>query len=70
MTEEEQVSVQMDISKILTSILLHYKQVVVPTSLFFGETNIDRELEIQYDNDTESFIFKLKDENGTGTASN
>lgn len=65
MTEEEKVSVQIDVSKILTSILLHYKQVEVPSSLFLDETNIDRELEIQYDGDAESFIFKLKDQNGT-----
>ena len=66
MTEENNESnIEIDLSKILTSILLQYKEISVPTLLFLKDVNEDRQLEIKYDNDTESFIFKLKDEDGT-----
>lgn len=61
MTEEEKVTVQMDVSKILASILAHQKEVSVPTELFMSLEAVDREIAIDYDDETKSFIFKLGD---------
>jgi hypothetical protein len=63
MTEQEKVTVQMDVSKILASILVHYKTISVPTDIFMQETNTDKELEINYDDETKSFIFTLGEQN-------
>ena len=67
---EEQVTVQMDVSKILASILVHLKEVSVPTEVFMNETGKDRQLEIIYDDETKSFIFKLGEEIGNTTDAN
>jgi hypothetical protein len=63
MTEQEKVTVQMDVSKILASILVHYKTISVPTDIFMQETNTDKQLEINYDDETKSFIFTLGEQN-------
>jgi hypothetical protein len=62
---EEKVTVQMDVSKILASILIHHKEISVPTEVFMSKTTEDRELEINYDDETKSFVFKLGEVNGT-----
>jgi hypothetical protein len=63
MTEEEKITVQMDVSKILASILVHHKTISVPTDIFMQETNTDKQLEINYDDETKSFIFTLGEQN-------
>jgi hypothetical protein len=63
MTEQENLTVQMDVSKILASILVHYKTISVPTDIFMQETNTDKQLEINYDDETKSFIFTLGEQN-------
>lgn len=60
MTEQE-VTVQMDVSKILASILVHLKEVSVPTELFMSLEAKDRQIQIDYDDENKSFIFKLGD---------
>ena len=60
MTEEE-VTVQMDVSKILASILVHLGEVSVPTELFMSLEAKDRQIQINYDDENKSFIFKLGD---------
>jgi len=67
---EEKVTVQMDVSKVLASILTHLKEVSVPTELFMSLENVDRQIEINYDDETKSFIFKLGDEVGNTTNGN
>ena len=69
MTEEE-VTVQMDVSKILASILVHLKEVSVPTDLFMNLDHVDRQIEINYDDDNKSFIFKLGEKNGSESDNN
>ena len=68
MTEE--VTVQMDVSKILASILVHLKEVSVPTELFMSLDHVDRQIEITYDDNSKSFIFKLGDKVGSESNSN
>jgi hypothetical protein len=63
MTEQENVTVQMDVSKILASILVHHKIISVPTEIFMQETDTDKQLEINYDDETKSFIFTLGEQN-------
>ena len=67
---EEQVTVQMDVSKILASILVHHKEISVPTEVFMQETNTDNQIEIKYDDETRSFIFSLGELNEVNTDSN
>ncbi len=63
MTEQENLSVEMDVSKILASILVHHKTISVPTDIFMQKTNTDKQLEINYDEETKSFVFTLGEEN-------
>lgn len=70
MTEQEKMTVQMDVSKILASILVHLKEVSVPTELFMSLEAKDRQIEIDYDDENKSFIFKLGDEVGSTQNSN
>ena len=63
MTEQEKLTVHMDVSKILASILVHHKRISVPTDIFMQETNTDKQLEINYDDETKSFIFTLGEQN-------
>ena len=68
MTEE--VTVQMDVSKILASILVHLKEVSVPTELFMSLDHVDRQIEINYDDDNKLFIFKLGGKVGSESNNN
>jgi hypothetical protein len=69
MTEEE-LTIQVDISKVVVSILKHYKTISVPTDIFMEETDTDKQLEIKYDEETKSFIFTLGEENEAQSNSN
>lgn len=63
MTENDpkDVFADMNVSKILVSILETIGSVSVPTIVFTGATNEDKELQVDYDADAQTFIFKLKD---------
>lgn len=63
MTEQENLTVEMDVSKILAAILVHHKTISVPTDIFMQKTNTDKQLEINYDDETKSFVFTLGEEN-------
>lgn len=62
---EESTTIQMDVSKILVSILMHHKKISVPTDIFMSETDTDKQLEINYDDETKSFIFTLGEHNAS-----
>ena len=66
----EDVTVQMDVSKILASILVHLKEVSVPTELFMNLDHVDRQIEINYDDDNKLFIFKLGGKVGSESNNN
>jgi len=63
MTEKDpkDIFADMNVSKILVSILETIDSVSVPTSVFAGASNEDKELQVDYDADAQTFIFKLKD---------
>lgn len=66
MTETpEEIFKAMSASTILVSILKTIESVTVPTETFLNSVNSDQELAVSYDEDTQSFSFKLKaqDEN-------
>lgn len=63
MTEEQDIFASLNVSRILVAILEIQKEIVVPSNLFLNATNIDKELQVDYDPDNQSFKFKLKEKN-------
>ena len=63
MTEEQDIFASLNVSRILVAILEIQKEIVVPSNLFLNATNIDKELQVDYDSDNQSFKFKLKEKN-------
>lgn len=63
MTEKDpsDLFADMNVSKILVSILETIGSVSVPTSVFVGSSSEDKELQVDYDADAQTFVFKLKD---------
>jgi hypothetical protein len=63
MTEEnpKDVFADMNVSKILVSILESIGSIAIPTESFVAATNEDKELQVDYDADAQTFVFKLKD---------
>lgn len=62
-TEEQDIFASLNVSRILVAILEIQKEIVVPSNLFLNATNIDKELQVDYDSDNQSFKFKLKEKN-------
>lgn len=61
MTEEQDIFASLNVSKILVAILEIQKEITVPSELFLNAATIDKELQVDYDSDNQSFKFKLKD---------
>jgi hypothetical protein len=63
MTEQDpkDVFADMNVSKILVSILESIGSIAIPTASFVSATNEDKELQVDYDADAQTFVFKLKD---------
>ena len=63
MTEHDpkDIFADMNVSKILVSILETIGSISVPTGVFVGASNEDKELQVDYDADAQTFVFKLKD---------
>jgi uncharacterized protein involved in type VI secretion and phage assembly len=51
----------MSVSKVLISVLETVGEVQVPTSVFVKSSGEDKELQVDYNEDDKSFVFKLKD---------
>lgn len=68
----EEIFKSMNASKILVAILETIKSVEVKTDIFLNANNEDRELSVNYDDETQSFTFALKDKetNADATDSN
>jgi hypothetical protein len=60
-TEEQDIFASLNVSKILVAILEIQKEITVPSELFLNAATIDKELQVDYDSDNQSFKFKLKD---------
>ena len=62
MTEKtpEELFKDMSLSKVLVAIMETIKQINVPLLTFLDSANEDKELEVEYDSEKETFVFKLK----------
>lgn len=56
----EEIMETMSLSNILIAILDTLKEINVPTITFLDSAKEDKEMQVTYDSDTESFTFKLK----------
>ena len=69
MTEEttqqaEEVFKSLSVSTILVAVLATVKEVKIPMTEFFDLVSEDKELQVDYNSDNQTFTFKLKDTNG------
>jgi hypothetical protein len=60
-TEEQDIFASLNVSKILVAILEIHKEIIVPSKLFLDAATVDKELQVDYDSENQSFKFKLKD---------
>jgi hypothetical protein len=62
MTEKtpEELFKEMSLSKVLVAIMETIKEINVPVMTFLDSANEDKELEVEYNSDDETFVFKLK----------
>jgi hypothetical protein len=64
MTEEtNELVASLNINRILIAILETVGEVRVPTLSFFENANLDKELVIDYEEDSATFVFKLRGNN-------
>lgn len=56
----EEIMETMSLSNILIAILDTLKEINVPTITFLDSAKEDKEMQVTYDSDTESFTFRLK----------
>jgi hypothetical protein len=63
MTEQtpEDIFKEMNLSKILVAVLETLKEINVPASTLIDAAKEDKELQVDYNSDNESFTFKLRD---------
>jgi hypothetical protein len=59
----EQLIEGMNLSNILVSILSTTKEIEVPVTIFLESNKENRQMKVTYDSDTDSFTFKLSDNN-------
>ena len=59
----EDIFKDMNLSKVLIAILETIKEINVPSLTFLDAANEDKELQVDYDSDSQSFTFKLRDKN-------
>ena len=70
MTEEIQVTTADDvfgaltIPKILIAALETLGEIQIPTTIFLNAAKVDKELQVDYNSDDQTFTFKLKETNG------
>jgi hypothetical protein len=57
----EDIFKDMNLSKVLVAILETIKEINVPSITFLDAANEDKELQVDYDSDNQSFTFKLRD---------
>lgn len=64
MTNQDPADVfaSLNVSKILVAILEQQKEISVPSSAFLNAATEDKELQVDYDSDNQTFLFKLKEQ--------
>jgi hypothetical protein len=58
---QQEIFDSLNITKILLAILETNKTVRIPALSFLDAGNKDKELQVDYDEDTQEFVFKIKD---------
>jgi len=53
----------MNATNILVAVLDSQKRISVPIDIFLNASNTEKNLHVEYDENTSSFIFELKDKN-------
>lgn len=63
MTEKspEELFKEMSLSKVLVAIMETVEEINIPVSVFLDSANEDKELEVEYNSENQTFVFKLKD---------
>ena len=54
---------EMNLSKILIAFLETLKEITIPLDVFLNAANEDKELQVDFNSDNQSFTFKLKEKN-------
>lgn len=67
--DPKDIFADMNVSKILVAMLDVLGTVEVPTQIFMNANNEDKELQVDYNADNQTFTFKLKVSDGSGTDS-
>jgi hypothetical protein len=67
MTQEQDIFASLNVSKILVAILEMQNEITIPSDLFINAATIDKELQVDYDSENQSFKFKLKGKDESGT---
>jgi hypothetical protein len=67
MTEKtpEELFKEMSLSRVLVAIMETITEISVPSETFLNSANEDKELEVEYNSDAQTFVFKLKEKNAT-----
>jgi hypothetical protein len=60
-TDPQDIFASLNVSKILVAILEIEKEIVIPSSLFLNAATIDKELQVDYNSDNQTFVFKLRE---------
>ena len=61
---EQDIFAQLNITKILVGILEIEKEISIPANILVNAGNEDKELQVDYNSDNQTFTFKLKDKDG------
>jgi len=65
-TNPEEIFKLLTASRILVAILQQEKQISVPSSSFVTLVSEDKQLQVDYDEQNDSFTFKIREENNEG----
>jgi hypothetical protein len=60
-TDPQDIFASLNVSKILVAILEIQKEIVIPSNLFLNAATIDKELQVDYNSDNQTFVFKLRE---------
>jgi hypothetical protein len=65
MTEEvvsdpQEIFASLNITNVLIAVLENMGKIVIPTSVFLNTVKEDRELQVDYNSDDQTFVFTLK----------
>jgi hypothetical protein len=66
----EEVFTQLNATKVLIAILDTIKEISIPTSAIIDAGGVDRELQVDYNSDNQTFTFKVRETVESGNSDN